>query len=504
MSIFYSTDVVTNQSSFLNYYLVNMPFYQSDISCNMNSGYYSVLYNYSNNNSSNNYNVIYYNTKDFYPNYNANQLFLYKLIHNNVAGVTDGGKGAIPNLIGELVIQTVNMVDQTPLFLCFLIRSVSGQATDDVNGQSAGSLSNLYNKIIYNGNNGIQYDTTGSKAVTISPSSDGTIPSQDTNGCIIYYDSGSGSIVVLFLTPITVSNPAVISFIANALTNKTHLFSKYPTGGKTDILSEQSVVYKNEIANLFTASADPNATVTTATGATGATSSDGGTAPTSGVPLVNDNQIYIDCNPTGASEDAIMTYQIPINSDLMSDIQNSSFAKLCSNFALFGIILLAAYIGIPQLYETIVLNRMHEADDVMYSKYFIVAYFMLVATVLFISGNRLNNMIEMVAGFFMVFLAILTYILISNEESKSNRVFDDFNVGNFFRFAGSVVQFLAKNCLPIIGVLWAILFVIMTVLLFTKNSDGKTIVDKQQYWAFGFWLGIVAIPTVVGLVKAAS
>jgi hypothetical protein len=183
----------------------------------------------------------------------------------------------------------------------------------------------------------------------------------------------------------------------------------------------------------------------------------------------------------------------------MSDIQHSSFAQLCTNFALFGIILLAAYIGVPKLYNLAVCERM-QGNDVMYAKSFIILYLMIISLALFAGGNQSGNMKEMLAGFFIIFLTIITYILISNEELAANRSFENFNMIDFISFVGGVVGFIFENCLAGIFVLWTILAIILVILAYAvKKDDGKPVITNTQFRDIMLWVGLVAIPTLVGL-----
>jgi|UniRef100_A0A6C0IIJ8 hypothetical protein len=70
----------------------------------------------------------------------------------------------------------------------------------------------------------------------------------------------------------------------------------------------------------------------------------------------DDDQIYIDCSPTGASDDEINTYNVPINSKMMSEKQQSDFMGTTVNFAFFTILSLVGYFIIPMFYKKVVID----------------------------------------------------------------------------------------------------------------------------------------------------
>jgi hypothetical protein len=481
MTKFSQTDIISNPSSIINYYLVNMNLYQSDIqTTTATDGNYHIRYNRPTANS-NNFNVIYYNNlTSENENYIVTDVYFYNLIHDNILGVTDGSQepGSVLNLIGELVFETTNFSGGTvesrnsKLFLCFLIQNANGgngispsKATDDLNGAGTGSIGKMFNNIISDGNGNIVYGSSEKGTTTISPSVDGTIPKQDR--AIIYFDSGHNATVVVYLNPITVAVASEIQFLFSMNNHVSPVISNYPS--KTEHILNAK---------------------TTGTGI----------VDISNNSLYNENsQIYIDCSPTGASKSSITTYNLPINSDLMSDIQHSSFAQLCTNFALFGIMLLAAYIGIPKLYNLAVCEKM-DGDQIMYAKSFIILFLMVISLALFAGGNQSGNMKEMIAGFFIIFLTIITYILISNEELAANRSFGNFNMIDFFSFIGGVAGFIFEKCLASIFVLWIILLTILVILSYSaKKDNGEPVITNTQFRDIMLWVGLVAIPTIVGL-----
>ena len=502
MTNFTKADIILNPTDSLNYYLSGLQFGATNIvTTNASSSNGTYQLSYDSTKSSNNYQVTGYSPNSGNFQLNLINLYFYKLLHNNITGVTIG-PDSLTNIIGELVLELVDSSNSNKMFLCFLIQSVNSKGTDDINGNNKGSLSQLFNEIISDPKNkgGIIYkDSGGTGSVKISPSSDGTIPEQDGTGCIIYSDANNT--VVVYLKPITISNPGLISFIkGTVIGKKTNLFHIYPepiTSSKGTITSSDQIV-KPGLHSATTST--PNGQTTTST---------------TTVSNTADEQIYIDCNPTADSNgdailDSELAYNIPLNSTLMQDIQHSSMAQLSSNFLFFGFIVFVAYLGIPRFYNMAICEKNFSDNDKISAKAFIMMYLLIICIVLFIDGQKNGNMTELLAGSAMVFFTILTYILISIEENREG-VTGIFTLPQFVGFLFGVMKHLiGPNCLPMIIVLWIILMIILVCLAFVPGQKGKLPKDdvyvegasitKDQFRDYFSWIGFVVIPTIVGTV----
>jgi preprotein translocase subunit SecG len=438
---------------------------------------------YSKSSTNSDYDIVYNsNPRNKNVNYNIKGIFLTKLIHKNIkigGGIDTTGTG---DFIGELVIIAENGVDGIPLYLCFLIKSVNKNATDK-------SLTRLYENIIKVGST--------ATTTTISPGSDGTIPNQDSDGCIIYTDTDSNYFVVIFLNPITVlKDSAVEKYIKTEIiatentgstgnkypkipggTSNTFIDAFSPTAVTSDILSAMT----SQLAHSLNPGDNPN--------------------------FKADQNIYIDCNPTGESVDRLTTYNLPISSDLMKDIDKSSFAKLCGNFAAVGLLALICYVGVPVLYKAVVKNM--DSDDVLSSKQFITAFFVIIAIALYSSGNDMGSMESLMAGLMVTSVAILTYILISNEEQRNNLNSTGLDPIKLLMFSGGVIGFLIQKCMPLILVLWVVLIVIVMIIWKVakkKDENGKEVelIDQKQMGVILGWFIVVVIPTFSGLLVQIS
>jgi len=309
--------------------LVNMALFSSDVQSVKDDKFFNVSYNFSPCSVTTNIN-------DIQSVYNTTSFYIYGLLHN-ITGLTD----KLQNVNGEFVIENVSQLDGSKLYLCFLLQSVT--ATDNpTNDAKNGLLSHFFNSLVTDSNGTFieKGNTSVNKNIKISPYYDETIPSQ--TNCITYFDTTKNATVVIYTNPITyntVTNTTNFKSYLDGLTTTTKLFNVQPN------LSSDKINNKS----------------TSSTGSTGSNSKSN---------IENDN-IYIDCNPTGESEESIKTYNLPINSNLMNDIQKSSVSTLINNFAMFSILLIICYIGIPQLYSAAVCEKNMGDEDQYYSRIFI-------------------------------------------------------------------------------------------------------------------------------------
>ena len=119
---FQKKHVASNPSSFLTYNLTKMMIYRSDI-LSITPNIFKVKYQKSSSNS--NYDIVYNsNPRNGNVNYDITNIYLSKLIHNNIkiSGGIDTTSTGTGDFIGELIINAENGADGTPLYLCFLIK----------------------------------------------------------------------------------------------------------------------------------------------------------------------------------------------------------------------------------------------------------------------------------------------------------------------------------------------------------------------------------------------
>jgi len=70
----------------------------------------------------------------------------------------------------------------------------------------------------------------------------------------------------------------------------------------------------------------------------------------------DDDQIYIDCSPTGASEEELNTYNVPINSKMLNEKQQTDLMLMTTNFAFFAVLSVVGYFIVPLFYKKAVID----------------------------------------------------------------------------------------------------------------------------------------------------
>jgi len=70
-----------------------------------------------------------------------------------------------------------------------------------------------------------------------------------------------------------------------------------------------------------------------------------------------EDQIYIDCNPTGESNDTIATYNVPINSEYTNESGKINFQNSSTNMVIISVFVIIAYFFVPWLYKLLVIEK---------------------------------------------------------------------------------------------------------------------------------------------------
>lgn len=146
---------------------------------------------------------------------------------------------------------------------------------------------------------------------------------------------------------------ATVEIELNDIIGKQDKCIHYNDGGKQMFLFTTPIYTSSnlkdvpsDISNLFTKKYDNNYTV----------------IPGNYIGKRDDDQIYIDCSPTGASEEELNTYNVPINTRLLNEKQQTELMVMATNFALFAVLSLVGYFLIPVFYKKIVI------DPILYMK----------------------------------------------------------------------------------------------------------------------------------------
>ena len=267
--------------------------------------------------------VDYYNPENTpnitYPDnttqYTATTLRIFSLLHTNILNVTCNSSG-VPisptNIAGELVIEHTSLTGYDTIYTCFLLT--------DIKGKTKNSLDNLIEQ------NGLPDEK---KKLTINLNLNSLITNSD---CITY--RYINKTVIVFTKPLNINNTGSI---LKQFSNVTGLFKMTPSDGKN-----YAVILQNT-------KDDEGGTVI------GRTYEKGGK-----VGQHKDDDIYIDCSPTGEKADQITTYNVPINSEYTQDASKIDFMKATIHLCLVIILLIVVYFVVPIIYKGVVIDNINK------------------------------------------------------------------------------------------------------------------------------------------------
>jgi len=78
--------------------------------------------------------------------------------------------------------------------------------------------------------------------------------------------------------------------------------------------------------------------------------------PKQNISRQKEDDIYIDCNPTGASQQELDTYEIPINSRMTKDLSELRLKEMIINFFMFLVLVVICYFVVPVAYKLTVIR----------------------------------------------------------------------------------------------------------------------------------------------------
>jgi len=327
---------------------------------------------YPNNTSENNF---FYTDKGTTENYSHSKIYINKLIHYNIDGVTSNND----NIVGELIIEHKTFTNTEKLYTCYLLETKSVLVIDENDIDKM-----LKMKEKQADNLDIDFNTV--------------IPNQE--GCIAY--ASKGNKVCVFITPIQI-NTASKETINDKLADITDLFEISPDDGSYKVIPGNNISKRDA------------------------------------------EEIYIDCNPTGVSEDEVNTYNVPINSKMASQSQESDYMKTTVNFGLFILTALVSYVLVPMFYKNTVIDTTNlvfkqataapqrfkriRSADILIALAFLLACFL-------VSGLSNEILYSYTIVLFIIVFYGVSYALIQIKKTqtdflttkyKNNKVSNDYN-----------------------------------------------------------------------------
>ena len=240
---------------------------------------------------------------DYSMKYTARNIRLFSLLHNNIKDVTcdSNGQPLSNNIVGELVIEQSSLTGYDKIYTCFLLK--------DIKSDSPNSIDTLIK----------QYELPEEekkKKIKL------TLNDQIINSDCITYKNGTNTIIV-FTNALHISNTGDI---IKKYSNNTSLFDIKPGDNRS---------YKVTLQNK-----NPNEKNT--------------------IGKHKDDDIYIDCSPTGEKADKITTYNVPINSEYTKDASKLDFMKATIHLCLVIILLVLVYFLVPIIYKGVVIDNINK------------------------------------------------------------------------------------------------------------------------------------------------
>jgi hypothetical protein len=296
-------------------------------------------------------------------NYVAKTMYIYGVLHNNINGLTleNSATPPDPTIVGEVVFECTPATGSGTLYVCYLLKnSGTSQAT-------GGVLNDIDNIVIMHENNSPEsYNYTG-KSTTGSTS--------PVNGVI--YSTNAQDYVYVVSKPIPVTTETAT--YVQELDKITSLFGVEPT--------------------------------TTSMGGGGGFSS-------------GDDQIYIDCNPTGEGLDKLDTLSVPIQSEYTAGAAQVDFMKSTQSFYLFTLGAILCYFAIPRIYKFAVIDLIddlttsapeNKTNNLATADYSIMLGTIIMIITLLTAGDFVAKSI----GIFFGVLLILSVPLIMIEKANT-------------------------------------------------------------------------------------
>lgn len=409
---------------------------------------------------------LFYTSNGVRTDYKHKKIYIHQLIHYNIQGITTTDNN---NIVGELIIEHDSLTLPGKIYTCYLLKTKPMLLKDE----------NEIDKIL---------SMPDKEADNLDVDLNTIIPHQE--NCIIYEDKGNK--VFVFTTPILI-NTASKDKIVNNFSFTTDLFDISPK--KEGFVSRASSLLE------------------------GMSNDDTVVIAQNNISKRDDEEIYIDCNPTGVSEDEVNMYNVPINSKMASQSQESDYMKTTVNYGLFMLTALVSYIIVPLFYKNVVIDIstvefntdiVKRFDRIRSADVLIGIAFIIIISSLFGAGSSENDMYSTTVAMFMSVFYILSVALIqlkktqtvfmTTEYKNENKTSDytttegknipAFNIDDIGKTLLSVFEFafLRKNNL---GAFFGSMFVLS--IIFGIMSLFGVITGTQ----FGTIIGSSAVPILV-------
>jgi hypothetical protein len=234
------------------------------------------------------------------------------------------------------------------------------------------------------------------------------------------------------------------------------------------------------------------------------------------IAMAGNDDIYIDCSPTGASAEEIATYNVPINSEYTQDAGKLDFMKTTINLSLIFILILITYFSVPFLYKISIIDIIEKLIDgnKLLRNIAVDIILCFIAFIIFISlisnAAKTDNFENMLTAVYFIIFCLLSIAIITYNKTTGyfehdwvkNITFQyDELFNEIIQFFGELGLFICKgpdeNSNPsyknIIRIF--VLYIITVVILVILRYGSKSINKKQ----FSTSLGVMAPIIIFGV-----
>jgi len=401
--------------------------------------------------------------------YTATHMYLFGLLHNNISGVSVGNK----DIVGELVIEHANnMANTGKVYTCFLLKrgdkSSDSTFIDSLVGRISTDRSN--NKEIVSDLNTIIPNQKKCFYYTDMPQKKWVLDEKIKNHVFLFYE------------PIVIQ-PNTAKYILDSLSTNVPFFNTNSSSDTVNIDIQPGGIMEGMVEG-------------------------------------NEDNLYIDCQPTGESDETIQAYSIPIKSEYGDSKGKIDFMRTIVNMCMFLMIAAGAYFIVPPFYKNSVIDKINiqNIDDLTTRKKNIsladntlITVFITYILYAFYLGITYTDMTSFIyIGFALSITAASMYSIVQSkkldDEFMTTRVenkppikslfsIDEpvkLSYGEKFAFISTLfgIAFSQENRMNFI-LTWIIMYVMMMVIVnifvFSKIDENEQSTSLWE-WAFPLFI----------------
>lgn len=234
--------------------------------------------------------------------------------------------------------------------------------------------------------------------------------------------------------------------------------------------------------------------------------------PQNSIAMAGNDDIYIDCSPTGASAEEIATYNVPINSEYTQDAGKLDFMKATVNLCLIFLLILITYFSVPFFYKISIIDIIEKLipGDKSIRNVTVDIILCFIAFIIFISlisnAAKTDNFENMLTAVYFIIFCLLSVAIISYNKTTGYFKYDwvknitfeyDKLFNEMLQFFGELGLFICKgpddSYVNIIRIL--VLYIITIVILVILRYGTKNIRKNE----FSTSLGVMALLIVFGV-----